>query len=272
MGGADEDAFEEDGEGPVRDVLLRSFWIDRIAVTNAQFATFVKNTGYVTEAERYGWSFVFEGLLPKDLRAGQRVVDAPWWVQVQGADWRRPDGPHSSFAGRQDHPVLHVSWNDAVAYADWLGVRLPTEAEWEFAARGGLDQNRFPWGQELTPKGKHHCNIWQGTFPAVNTLDDGYFGTGPARSFRPNAFGLYNTSGNVWEWCSDWWSVTWHQVESEETRVNPSGPPEGAFKVLKGGSYLCHNSYCNRYRVAARTKNSVDSSSGNTGFRCAVDA
>ena len=271
MGGADQDAFEEDGEGPVRRVTLRPFWIDRAAVSNAQFATFAKSTGYVTDAERYGWSFVFDGLLIPSLRGGQRIVDAPWWVRVDGASWRHPDGPGSTFANTQDHPVVHVSWNDAVAYAAWRGVRLPSEAEWEFAARGGLEQRRYPWGDELTPKGAHRCNIWQGNFPSLNTMQDGFMGTAPARSFRPNGFGLYNTSGNVWEWCADWWSATWHVADTDATRTDPLGPPSGAEKVLRGGSFLCHSSYCNRYRVAARTKNSVDSSAGNTGFRCAAD-
>jgi formylglycine-generating enzyme required for sulfatase activity len=232
-------------------VTLEPFYIDATCVTNAQFAAFVKATGYKTEAERFGWSFVFHLFVGPAARA--HIVDgvvpgAPWWLGVEGATWRAPEGPGSSFAERQNHPVVHVSWNDALVYATWAGKRLPCEAEWERAARGGVESARFPWGDELTPRGKHRCNIWQGEFP------------------------LHNTSGNVWEWCSDWWSSTWHTSECTETRHNPSGPDEGSDKVIRGGSYLCHASYCNRYRVAARTHTTPDSATGHTGFRCAADA
>jgi sulfatase modifying factor 1 len=275
MGGDDHDAFPDDGEGPVRMVTLKPFYIDAACVTNAQFAGFIKATGYETEAERFGWSFVFHLLVGGEARV--HIVDgvvpgAPWWLGVKGATWRAPEGSGSSFANRQNHPVVHVSWNDAVAYATWAGKRLPTEAEWERAARGGVERARFPWGDELTPRGKHRCNIWQGEFPLRNTAEDGYVSTAPATAFAPNSFGLYNTSGNVWEWCSDWWSATWHVPESVETRGDPQGPPEGSDKVIRGGSYLCHASYCNRYRVAARTHTTPDSATGHTGFRCAADA
>jgi formylglycine-generating enzyme required for sulfatase activity len=167
-----------------------------------------------------------------------------------------------------DHPVIHVTWNDAAAFATWAGKRLPTEAEWEYAARGGLVGKRYVWGDELTPDGEHRCNIWQGTFPTVNSRDDGYAGTCPVTTYEPNGYGLYNMAGNVWEWCSDWFSASYHRT-AETT--NPSGPPSGSARVMRGGSYLCHESYCNRYRVAARTSNTPDSSTGNLGFRCAAD-
>jgi formylglycine-generating enzyme len=273
MGSADADTLADDGEGPVREVHVDAFYIDPKAVTNAQFATFVKRTGYLTEAERFGWSFVFHQFLSARARASvleAHVPAAPWWLPVRGAYWRSPEGPGSDVAQRSNHPVVHVSWNDANAYAQWAGKRLPTEAEWEKAARGGLEGARFPWGDDFTPKGHHRCNTWQGTFPAHNTGDDGHLGTAPVDAFRPNGFGLYNTSGNVWEWCSDWFSGAWHAEESPRTRINPAGPPSGEGRVIRGGSYLCHESYCNRYRVAARTHTTPDSTTGHTGFRCAA--
>ena len=263
MGGTDP-SFPADGEGPVREVDLDPFWIDRYAVSNADFKAFADATGYVTEAESFGWSFVFYGFLPDDFPPTRGVAEAPWWRQVFGADWRHPEGPHSNLDERSDHPVVHVSWNDTSAYAAWVGKRLPTEAEWEYAARGGLEQNTFPWGNRLTPKGKYRCNVWQGTFPSNNTGKDGYLGTAPVDSFEANGYGLYNVAGNVWEWCLDWFSADFHR---DGSRINPQGPPEGDRKVTKGGSYLCHASYCNRYRVAARTHNTPDSSTGHMGFR-----
>ena len=274
MGTDGREGYPADGEGPVRRVRLNPFWIDTLVVSNARFAEFVAATGYVTEAERFGWSFVFHLLVGPEARrhvVDGVVPDAPWWLGVEGATWRTPEGPGSSFAARQNHPVVHVSWNDALAYATWAGKRLPTEAEWERAARGGLERARYPWGDELTPRGKHRCNIWQGEFPVRNTAADGYVGTAPVTAFAPNGFGLYNASGNVWEWCADWWSTTWHATESRATRRDPQGPPEGTDKVIRGGSYLCHASYCNRYRVAARTHTTPDSATGHTGFRCGAD-
>ncbi|HEX6499058.1 MAG TPA: formylglycine-generating enzyme family protein [Micromonosporaceae bacterium] len=273
MGGDDPDAFPDDGEGPVREVYVSEYHIDPKAVTNAQFAGFVKATGYVTEAERFGWSFVFHLFVRGE--AARHVINGtvpqvPWWLPVQGADWRHPEGPGSDIGTRQNHPVVHVSWADANAYAAWAGKRLPTEAEWEKAARGGLVQARFPWGDDFTPRGQYRCNTWQGDFPRRNTGADGYLGTAPVNAYRPNAYGLYNTSGNVWEWCADWFSSDWHAEDRPETRRDPVGPAEGVTRVMRGGSYLCHESYCNRYRVAARTSSPPDSATGHLGFRCAA--
>lgn len=258
-----------DGEGPLHCVSLHPFWIDPHAVSNARFHEFTASTGYVTDAEHFGWSFVFAGLLPDGHPETAGVAGAPWWRQVEGADWRHPEGAHSDIHDRLDHPVVHVSWADAMAYCAWAGVRLPREAEWEHAARGGLSLQRYPWGNELTPGGIHRCNIWQGRFPGENTCEDGYYGTAPVDAFQPNGFGLYNTVGNVWEWCSDWFSPRYYAVSPKD---NPPGPAEGTRRVIRGGSYLCHESYCFRYRNAARSASTPDSSTGNTGFRCASDA
>jgi sulfatase modifying factor 1 len=266
MGTPDGEGFPADGEGPVREVTLKPFLIDPYAVTNERFAAFVKATSYTSEAEHYGWSFVFAGLLPATTRPAQAAPQAPWWRQIYGADWQHPEGPRSMIKDRQRHPVVHVSWNDAQAYCQWAGVRLPSEAEWEYAARGGFVQQRYAWGNELTPGGKHMCNIWQGTFPTHNTRADGYLGTAPVDAFEPNGYGLYNVAGNVWEWCADWFSPAFHRTASQ---IDPHGPTTGQSKVIRGGSYLCHSSYCNRYRVAARTSNTPDSATGHMGFRCA---
>lgn len=166
--------------------------------------------------------------------------------------------------------MVHTSWADASAYAAWAGKRLPTEVEWEVAARGGLDQTRFAWGDELVPKRRWRCNIWQGQFPRANSAEDGHVGTAPVRTYPPNGYGLYEVAGNVWEWCADFWSTTWHTTDRPDTRIDPTGPPTGDLRVIRGGSHLCHDSYCNRYRVAARTHNTPDSSAGHTGFRCAA--
>jgi formylglycine-generating enzyme len=267
MGSEDDAVVPEDGEGPVREVRVGPFWIAAHPVTNAQFATFVKATGHVTDAERFGESYVFGSFVrPEIARRSPPVPQAPWWLMVRGAYWKSPEGPGSSITSRQNHPVVHVTWGDAVAYCDWADARLPTEAEWEFAARGGLEQRRYPWGDELTPRGEHRCNIWQGRFPRHNTEDDGYLGTAPVGAFRPNGYGLHQMVGNVWEWCGDWFSATFHV---DGSRQDPTGPPEGEARVMRGGSYLCHDSYCNRYRVSARTANTPESSTGNLGFRCA---
>lgn len=213
MGSEDPLAYPEDGEGPVRTVRLDPFWISRTAVSNRDFAEFVDATGYRTEAERWGWSFVFAGLLPDDFPPTRGVATAPWWRQVEGADWRHPEGPHSTVDGREDHPVVHVSWSDAQEYCAWAGLRLPTEAEWEYAARGGLSGNPFPWGAELEPGGEHRMNVWQGVFPRHNSRADGWYGTCPVTEFPPNGFGLHNMTGNVWEWCADWFHPTFHTLD-----------------------------------------------------------
>jgi sulfatase modifying factor 1 len=264
MGNPRGDGYETDGEGPVHDVTVDPLRMDATAVTNARFAEFVETTDYITEAEAFGWSFVFVGLLPPKLQNAQRPVVAPWWRQVFGADWRHPEGPGSDNAKRRDHPVIHVSWNDAQAFCAWAGTRLPTEAEWEFAARGGRERERFPWGNELMPKGKHRMNVWQGRFPEKNTRADGHRGTAPVTSYLPNAYGLYCMTGNVWEWCADWFSP---EIYALSDGTNPAGPEQGETKAMRGGSYLCHASYCNRYRVDARSSNTPDSSTGNLGFR-----
>ncbi|MBU3064288.1 formylglycine-generating enzyme family protein [Nocardia sp. NEAU-G5] len=266
MGTADPIGYPGDGEGPVRQVRLSPFLIDAAVVTNDQFARFVDATDYRTEAERFGWSYVFAGFLPAVLRReSPRPERTPWWCGVSGARWDRPEGPDSDLAGRGNHPVVHVSWNDADAYARWAGKRLPTEAEWEYAARGGLAGARYPWGDELDPGGEYRCNIWRGSFPSKNTAADGFRGTAPVDAFEPNGFGLYNMCGNVWEWCADWFSPE-HRPDS----IDPTGPVAGRDKVIRGGSHMCHESYCFRYRVAARSANSPDSAAGHTGFRCAA--
>ena len=269
IGSDDRWAYPADGEGPVREISLDSFWIDPVAISNQAFASFIEATGYATEAERFGWSFVFAGLLPDDFPPTQAVVEAPWWRKVDGAHWRHPEGPQSSVDDRLDHPAVHVTWNDAQAYCTWARRRLPTEAEWEFAARGGLDGKAFPWGDEREPGGEHRMNVWQGEFPIKNTEADGYYGTCPVDAFPPNAYGLHNVTGNVWEWGADWFDPTFRQQERDR---DPRGPESGILKIQKGGSYLCHDSYCRRYRSAARQGNSPDSSAGNVGFRCVRDS
>jgi sulfatase modifying factor 1 len=267
MGDAFGDGYPADGETPTHDVRLDAFRMDATAVTNAQFATFVKDTGHVTGAEEFGVSAVFHLAFDgKSSDVVNQVEATPWWLAVRGATWRHPEGPGSDVGRRQNHPVVHVSWYDARAYAEWAGKRLPTEAEWEYAARGGLERNRFAWGDELTPRGRWMCNIWQGTFPTTNTGDDGFLTTAPAKSFQPNGYGLSCTAGNVWEWCGDWFTADYYAQSPDH---DPRGPEDGEQRVMRGGSYLCHESYCHRYRVAARSSNTPESTSGNIGFRCA---
>jgi formylglycine-generating enzyme required for sulfatase activity len=268
MGTHYKQGFPADGEGPVRPVSLSPFSVDTYPVTNEDFAAFVAATNFRTEAEGFGWSFVFWAHIAED-RFEQLVEDTvaqvPWWCKVPGACWKDPAGPGSGIEARLRHPVVHVSWNDAAAYAKWAGKKLPSEAQWEFAARGGLEQKLYPWGDHLTPGGKHLCNIWQGQFPLEDTAEDGYAGACPVESFPPNGYGLYSVTGNVWEWCADWFHTAF---AASPTQRDPAGPSQGQAKVMKGGSFLCHASYCNRYRVAARTCNTPDSSASNIGFRC----
>jgi len=270
MGTDSAEGFPLDGEGPVRAVSLRPFRVDPYPVTNRRFRQFVEETKYRTEAERFGWSFVFWAHIPQrrfEEMVEDRVACAQWWCKVRGAQWDAPEGPGSNVNRRAEYPAVHVSWNDAAAYAAWSGQRLPTEAEWEYAARGGLEQKLYPWGDKLRPKGEHRCNIWQGEFPTRDTADDGYAGTCPVDVFPPNGYGIYSITGNVWEWCADWFDAEFHRTAGTD---NPTGPPTGTGKVMKGGSFLCHKSYCNRYRVAARTSNTPDSSTANMGFRCVL--
>jgi len=258
-----------DGESPVHEVSLPAYRIDTTAVSNAEFTRFVAATGYLTDAERFGVSAVFHlvaAASPTDIL--HRVDSAPWWLAVRGACWRHPEGRRSSITTRPHHPVVHVSWSDAQAYCRWAGKRLPTEAEWERAARGRRGGARYPWGDRLGDRGKWRCNIWQGEFPGQNTLDDGYLTTAPVKAYRPNGFGLWNTIGNVWELCADWFSPAYYGHSPAE---DPRGPSAGLTRVMRGGSYLCHDSYCNRYRVAARSSTTPDSSAANVGFRCAND-
>jgi sulfatase modifying factor 1 len=265
FGSDDKHVYPEDGEGPARRISLGPILIDRHAVSSARFAAFVEATGYVTDAERSGWSFVFAGLLPDDFPPTRGVAEAPWWRAVEGATWDHPIGPQSSIDERLDHPVVHVSYDDARRYCAWAGARLPTEAEWEYAARGGLESEVYPWGSELEPGGEHRMNVWQGEFPSHNTLADGHYGTCSVDAFAPNGYGLHNTTGNVWEWTADWFDRAYR---ARDRSHDPQGPPVGTHRVQKGGSYLCHASYCRRYRVAARQANTPDASAGNLGFRC----
>ena len=255
MGDAFGEGYAGDGESPVHDVRLDAFSMDVTTVTNAQFATFVKDTGHLTGAEEFGISAVFHLAWLGNSRRRERdllnqAAGTPWWYAVRGADWRSPEGPGSEITHRQNHPVVHVDWYDARAYA----------------ARGGLAEARYAWGDQLTPRGRWPCNIWQGTFPTENTEEDGHLTTAPAKSFAPNGHGLFCTAGNVWEWCADWFSPAYYAGSPAH---DPQGPDTGEQRVMRGGSYLCHDSYCNRYRVAARSSNTPESTAGNIGFRCA---
>lgn len=265
MGDHSHDGLVADGELPLHSVELLPFQIDVHTVTNDDFATFVDETGYLTESETFGYSAVFHlAFAGDDNDVVGRPAQTPWWLGVKKADWRHPGGRHSSLDGLGGHPVVQVSWNDARAYCAWAGRRLPTEAEWEFASRGGLDGKRFPWGDQLLIDDQWNCNIWQGHFPRVNDLDDGYVTTAPARHYLPNGYGIYQTVGNVWEWCQDWYDSVYYR---QTPTCDPTGPVQGHQRVMRGGSFLCHDSYCNRYRNSARSQNTPDSAMSNAGFR-----
>lgn len=268
MGDAYDEGYPADGETPVHGVSLDAFSLDTTTVTNRMFARFVKETGYRTESEIYGSSAVFHlDVTAKAADILGQAAGTPWWLNIRGATWAHPTGTQSDWQDRPEHPVVQVSHNDALAYCRWAGRRLPTEAEWEYGARGGLEGQRYAWGNELLgTDGEHMCNIWQGVFPTLNTKDDGFTATASVKSYAPNGYGLYEMAGNVWEWCADWFLPRYYQNSPAD---NPQGPSIGSGRVMRGGSYLCHDSYCNRYRVAARSKNDPDSATSNCGFRTA---
>jgi formylglycine-generating enzyme required for sulfatase activity len=282
-------------EAPVHRVTVDGFWIDRTPVTNRQFKEFVKATGHVTVAEQVPDAKDYPGALPHMLYAGSLVFSPPpgpvnlkiwsqWWTFLKGTDWRHPYGPKSNINGLDNHPVVHVAYSDALAYARWAGKDLPTEAEWEFAARGGLDGAEFAWGDELTPGGVHMANTWQGDFPHQNLARDGFTRTSPVTAFPANGHGIHDMIGNVWEWTSDWYAPK-HDADVAKACCipeNPRGPREdGSYdpcqpdvkiprRVLKGGSHLCAPNYCRRYRPAARHPEPVDTSTSHLGFRCVL--
>lgn len=271
MGDSSGDRNRVDGEAPRHEVSISTFEIDATTVTNADFARFVEDTEYETEAERFGFSAVFHlAVAANDADITGAAAGTPWWAGVKGADWRHPGGRRSDIDGRDGHPVVHVSWNDAQAFCDWAGRSLPTEAQWEYASRGRIDNTKYPWGNQEVDSGGWRANIWQGDFPKTNTLEDGFATTAPVRTFKPNRYGLWQAVGNVWEWCADWFQpATYRHGTSEHCAVvtDPFGADDGQSRVLRGGSYLCHDSYCNHYRSSARSQNTPDSSMGNAGFR-----
>lgn len=258
MGCAGPMVLPADGEGPVRAVDVARFAIAPLAVSNADFMAFVLDTGHVTCAEATGASMVFAGHLAPDAAAQARAVDGPdWWREVDGACWLHPEGPGSRITQRMDHPAVHIAWADALAYCRWSGTRLPTEPEWEFAARGGLEGRLYPWGDALHPEGVHRCNIWQGSFPHRDLGRDGFCGTAPVRHYPPNGYGLFQMTGNVWEWCS------------APAPDRPAPAPD--LRPLRGGSHLCHDSYCARYRVSSRLLAHAATATSHIGFRVAAD-
>lgn len=295
QGGNNDQAAED--EFPRHKVKLDGFWIDVTEVTNAQFADFVKAAGYITTAEKKpDWDQIKQQLPPGTPKPDESVLVAAslifkptptevsledysqWWEWKEGADWRHPEGPGSDIKGKENYPVVHVSWYDAQAYAKWAGKRLPTEAEWEYASRGGLKNNIYPWGNEPVNSGLPKANFWQGKFPSENTLKDSFYYSAPVKSFSPNGYGLYDMAGNVWEWCADLYHHTYYEDVRSGT-VNPKGPstsfdpaePNATKRVIRGGSYLCNDSYCSGYRSARRMRSTEDSSFQHLGFRCVSD-
>ena len=266
--GTRKSTYPDDLDSPRRRVQVAPFRIGAHSVTNADDARFIAATGYRTLAEVEGWSYVFHLLVDDPRRFPLSPVGLPWGLRVDGACWHAPEGPGSTWETRADHPVVHVGWYDALAYARWAGLRLPTEAEWERAARGGLVNRKFPWGDAFQPGGRHAMNTFQGRFPDHNSAEDGFVGTAPVDAYAPNGYGLYNMTGNVWEWVQDWFGP---RPPAAQVDRNPTGPAQGRLKVQRGGSYLCHVSYCDRYHVHSRTRNDPESSTGNAGFRVAGD-
>ena len=297
MGAADKEGRKD--EYPLHEVQIKGFWIDITEVTNQQFKQFVTATGYLTTAEKsIDWNEMKkqlpagtpkppdDQLLPASLvfRKNKQTSNlndySQWWIWMAGANWKHPKGMESDIVGKDNLPVVHISWDDANAYCKWAGKRLPTEAEWEFAARGGLEKNVYAWGNEKVDEGKEHCNYWQGSFPYKNDVTDGFFGAAPVKSFQPNGYGLYNMAGNVWEWCADNYNNTYYDsFQKVKIALNPKGPlksydpdePLVAKRVMRGGSFLCNESYCSGYRVSARMKSSADSSMEHLGFRCVAN-
>lgn len=297
MGGDNSQASAD--EYPKHKVQVSSFWMDATEVTNAQFAKFVEATNYITTAERKpDWEEMKKTLPPGTPKPPDSMLVAAslvfhptsgpvdlhdysqWWSWVKGADWNHPEGPNSNIKGKENDPVVQVSWYDAMAYCKWAGKRLPTEAEWEFAARGGLQNEIYPWGNEPINSGKAKANSWEGNFPYYNNKNDGFIGLAPVRSFSPNGYGLYDMAGNVWEWCSDWYDISYYKSFGNTIAINPKGPeksfdpdePYTPKRSLRGGSFLCNDSYCSGYRVARRMKSSPDTGLEHTGFRCVRDA
>ena len=297
MGGDNNQARQD--EFPKHNVKLEGFYMDITEVTNAQFAKFVSETGYITTAEKdIEWEDLKKQLPPNTPKPDDETLKAAslvfiptevevslqdysqWWSWTHGANWKHPSGIESDIDGKENLPVVHISWDDANAYCKWAGKRLPTEAEWEYAARGGLVKNNYAWGDEKVDEGKIRCNYWQGTFPNKNQLTDGFFGAAPVKTFSPNAYGLYDMAGNVWEWCSDNYNYNYYnEFQTVKTAINPKGPVDSydpdepliAKKVMRGGSFLCNESYCSGYRVAARMKSSPDSAMEHLGFRCVAN-